>query len=86
MQSVTNAPLLTSIVSQDGIYADFEVDEQTYLQNIRATAKSAEAEKSIIVEVAAPGDEDHPIRGHISSFDNRINTGTSHSRPSPLRQ
>jgi len=30
-----NAPLLTSIVSSDSIYADFEIDEQTYLRHIQ---------------------------------------------------
>ena len=42
VQTQTGAPpLLTSIVSNDGIYADFDVDEQTYLNNVRAHAKHA---------------------------------------------
>ena len=34
VQAGINAPVLTSIVSSSGIYADFEVDEQTYLQTL----------------------------------------------------
>jgi multidrug efflux system membrane fusion protein len=75
VQSGANAPLLTSIVSQNGIYVDFDVDEQTYLQ-IRASAQNAAAEKAIPVEVFTQGGEDHPVAGLLSSFDNRINTGT----------
>ena len=38
VQNGAAAPLLTSIVSENGIYADFEVDEQTYLSTIRDAA------------------------------------------------
>src|SRR5690606_12690632 len=31
VQTGPGAPLLASIISNDGIYADFEVDEQTYM-------------------------------------------------------
>lgn len=71
-----NAPVLTSIVSNEGIYADFEVDEQTYLRNIRSTASDREAESKIPVKISL-GDDDEPVcDGYIKSFDNRINTST----------
>jgi len=76
VQSGANAPLLTSIVSQNGIYVDFDVDEQTYLRTVRAAAKQAQAEKAIPVEVFPEGGDASAISGVISSFDNRINTGT----------
>jgi multidrug efflux system membrane fusion protein len=76
VQSGANAPLLTSVVSKDGIYADFEVDEQTYLRTIRATADTAAKERAIPVELTVPGDETHPSRGTIHSFDNRIDTAS----------
>jgi multidrug efflux system membrane fusion protein len=78
VQSGANAPLLTSIVSDDGIYADFDVDEQTYLQTIRA---SGNAQPLVPVQVVAQGD-DHPYTGVIESFDNRIDTvsGTIRAR------
>ncbi len=76
VQAGPGAPLLTSIVSNDGIYADFEVDEQTYLKSFRAqTATQAQAQE-IPVIVTAPGDDAHPHRGTIYSFDNKIDTGT----------
>jgi multidrug efflux system membrane fusion protein len=73
VQSGANAPLLTSIVSNDGIYADFDVDEQTYLGAVRATATK---EKNIPVELTIPGDTGHTYDGTIESFDNKIDTGT----------
>lgn len=75
VQTGPNAPLLTSIVSNDGIYADFDVDEQTYLQNIRSHAATSNQEARIPVELAIQGD-DRVYRGTIESFDNRIETST----------
>lgn len=76
VQSGANAPLLTSIVSNDGIYSDFDVDEQTYLDAVRARATTVAGEKTIPVELTIPGDSGHAYEGTIESFDNRINTGT----------
>ncbi|HEX3665269.1 MAG TPA: efflux RND transporter periplasmic adaptor subunit [Rhizomicrobium sp.] len=76
VQSGANAPLLTSIVSNDGIYSDFDVDEQTYLQAVRGHATSASSEKNIPVELTIPGDSGHTYNGAIESFDNRISTAT----------
>jgi multidrug efflux system membrane fusion protein len=69
-------PLLASIVSDDGVYADFEVDEQTYLNSIRNYGQTREQEQNIPVELAIRGDSGHVYRGNIESFDNRIDTGT----------
>jgi multidrug efflux system membrane fusion protein len=72
VQAGIGAPVLTSIVSQDGIYADFEVDEQTYLQTIRNSAKGNAEESHIPVQLIVQGDSDHVYSGFIQSFDNRI--------------
>jgi multidrug efflux system membrane fusion protein len=69
-------PLLTSIVSDNGVYADFEVDEQTYLNNVRGKAKSADQEHAIPVELTVGGDAAHVYRGTIESFDNHITVGS----------
>ena len=69
------APLLTTIVSNDGIYADFDVDEQTYLRSVRAHAATLAQEKKLPVQLTVQGDA-HPYDGMIESFDNRIETGT----------
>jgi multidrug efflux system membrane fusion protein len=76
VQVATGAPLLTSIVSDDGIYADFDVDEQTYIRNIHAHAGTQAAEQKIPVELTLSGDSSHPYKGFIQSFDNRITTGS----------
>jgi multidrug efflux system membrane fusion protein len=76
VQVATGAPLLTSIVSDDGIYADFDVDEQTYVRNIHAHAGTQADQQKIPVELTLSGDKDSIYKGFIQSFDNRINTGS----------
>ncbi|HTT83611.1 MAG TPA: efflux RND transporter periplasmic adaptor subunit [Rhizomicrobium sp.] len=76
VQSGANAPLLTSIVSNDGIYADFDVDEQTYLEAVRAQAATAAQQRHLPVELTIPGDTGYVYDGAIESFDNKINTST----------
>ena len=76
VQSGVNAPLLTSVVSGNGIYADFDVDEQTYLEAVRAHATTAAQEQKIPVALTIPGDTGHVYNGTIESFDNKISTGT----------
>jgi multidrug efflux system membrane fusion protein len=73
-------PVLTSIVSDNGVYADFEVDEQTYLNNVRNYGQAHEAQKKIPVDVVVRGNEDHVYRGQIYSFDNRIDNGSGSIR------
>jgi len=70
------APLLTTIVSNDGIYADFEVDEQTYLQSIRTHTQRLEQERQIPVELSLDGDGGRTYKGKIYSFDNKIDTSS----------
>ena len=82
VQAGPNAPLLTSIVSDEEIYADFEVDERTYLQFVQAGAKTLEAEQRIPVRLAVGGDAGIEVEGYIHTFDNRIDpaTGTIRAR------
>ena len=81
VQAGANAPLLTSIVSNDGIYADFDVDEQTYLKAVRAFTANSAGESSLPVQLVAQGD-DHLYSGNLESFDNHIDTvsGTIRAR------
>ena len=76
VQSGASAPLLTSIVSNDGIYADFDVDEQTYLDTVRTHAATPARQENIPVDLTIPGDSGHAWQGTIESFDNQINAGT----------
>lgn len=75
VQAGPNAPVLTTIVSDEGIYADFDVDEQTYLQNIRPHLGGGQNEKTIPVQLVL-SDGSVVEDGYIKSFDNRIDTST----------
>ena len=76
VQAGAAAPVLTSIVSDNGIYADFDVDEQTYLRNVRAHAATVDQEKAVPVELTMQGGADRVYAGTIYSFDNHIDTGS----------
>jgi membrane fusion protein, multidrug efflux system len=82
VQPGSNAPLLTTIVSNDTIYADFEVDELTYIESVRSYAKGRDDERRIPVQLSVLGDTAHVYRGTIYSFDNRIDpaSGTIRAR------
>lgn len=76
VQTGPNAPLLASVVSNDGIYADFNVDEQSYVSNIRTQAATTQSERQLPVVMTVQGASDHLYRGTIYSFDNKIDTGS----------
>ena len=76
--SATAAPqLLASIVSDNGVYADFDVDEQTYLNIVRGNGVSPDRQQAIPVTLTVQGDsEARAYRGSIESFDNHISAGS----------
>jgi multidrug efflux system membrane fusion protein len=71
VSSTPTPPLLASIASKDGVYADFEVDEQTYLSGVRGREQG----QAIPVELKVQGDS-KVYRGTVDSFDNHIDTGS----------
>ena len=80
VEAGANAPLLASIVSGNGIYADFNVDEQTYLSAMRAAGGAA---NRIAVRLTVPDAAGNRVYdGTIYSFDNKIDpaTGTIRAR------
>ncbi len=79
VQAGPSAPLLTSIVADDQLYVDFEVDEKTYI-NSRQHVGSAE-ENPTEVRLKLPGSEKE-FHGYVHSFDNQINpsSGTVRAR------
>ena len=82
VQAGPNSPVLTSIVSNDGIYADFDVDEETYLRYGRATG-GGDVESTIPVRLLVGKDGGRNVyEGRIHAFDNRIDpqTGTIRAR------
>ncbi len=76
------SPLLTTIVSDGALYADFDVDEATYLRFVRAGARDLASERRIPVRLNAGGAGGIEAEGYIHSFDNRIDrrTGTIRAR------
>lgn len=69
-----NAPLLTTIVSNDKIFADFEIDEQTYIQQVRANKKE-QNDKKIPVKLML-NSSDKAYKGYMHSFDNQIDSAS----------
>lgn len=82
VQAGSDAPLLTSIVSDSGIYADFDVDENTYLRNVRTADTSPDGDRKIPVQLLVGSEGTEMYRGRIYAFDNRIDpaTGTIRAR------
>ena len=78
VQAGANAPVLTTIVSNDRLYAEFDVDEQTYVKAVRQES----AHGAMPVELALAGDASVVYRGRIHAFDNRLDThsGTIRAR------
>lgn len=73
-----NAPVLTQIVANDKLYAEFNVDEATYVQMVRNTQNV----QAMPVELNLAGDAATTYEGHIYAFDNRLdtNSGTIRAR------
>jgi multidrug efflux system membrane fusion protein len=71
-----NAPLLTTVVPSDEIYADFEIDEGTFLEYAHSGSTSVSEVNKIPVKMALSGEMEAKHGGHVSSFDNRLNTSS----------
>ncbi len=77
VEAGSSAPLLTTIVANQLIYAEFDVDEQTYLQSVRQSETA-----DMPVQLTLPGDSSRIYQGAIRSFDNRLDStsGTIRAR------
>jgi len=67
-----NSPVLASIVSHNRLYAEFNVDEQTYIRFVRGTTDT----ESMPVELTLDADESVIYKGKLHAFDNRLNTAS----------
>lgn len=65
-----SAPLLTTIVSSTPIYADFEIDETTYLKYVGANVTNNQSAATIPVTLTL---DKLTREGHVASFDNQVN-------------
>jgi multidrug efflux system membrane fusion protein len=77
IESGVNAPVLTTVVAHDRLYAEFDVDEQTYI-NMARDRKNGD----MPVELRLSSDQSAVYHGVVHSFDNRLNTtsGTIRAR------
>jgi multidrug efflux system membrane fusion protein len=71
------APVLTTLVSVNPIYASFEADEQVVTHALRelpgaADGASARMVERIPVQMGTAADADTPIKGHLQLVDNQV--------------
>lgn len=73
-----NAPVLTEIVATRQLFAEFSVDEATYIEFVR-TVKNTQI---MPVQLTLASNSDVVYQGHITSFDNRLDatSGTIRAR------
>lgn len=75
-----NAPVLTRIVATDKLYAEFNVDEATYVQFVRQSAVPSD----MPVELTLASDASVSYKGHITAFDNQLDSGSGTIRARAL--
>ena len=73
VQTMPAVVLMTSIVSSNPIYADFAMDEPTYLAYVRAGQTTPDKAQDIPVQVGLAGEASAAHTGKVKSFDNQIN-------------
>jgi multidrug efflux system membrane fusion protein len=66
-----NAPILTSLVSVNPIYASFDVDEQTYLRYLARDTK-----RNVPVELGLADETGYSRKGVVVTVDNQLNTNS----------
>lgn len=67
-----SGPALTTLVSDDRIYAAFDVDEQTFLKSVNP-ARTVRG-TTLPVHLGLADQDGHPFEGRIHSVDNRLDT------------
>ena len=76
----SNAPILTSIVSLDPIYADFDIDEKTYVKYLHNANNDVSQLSNIPVTMGLAGEAPDAHAGKIHAFDNELNTASGSIR------
>src|ERR1700692_2134515 len=77
---VSSDSLLTTIVSDDPVYASFDADEQTFLRYSRNAANRTAGEDPVYMGLT--DEKDFPHRGRLNFVDNQVDrkTGTIRAR------
>jgi multidrug efflux system membrane fusion protein len=73
VQMFPNAPLLTTVVTYTPVYADFDMDEQTYLGYVQAGLTANDKAAQIPVEIGLTGQTGALHKGFVKTFDNQMN-------------
>ncbi|KGM07446.1 RND efflux system, membrane fusion protein CmeA [Methylophaga thiooxydans] len=78
IETSPNAPVLTTLVANNRLYAEFDVDEQTYIKFVR----SSQRDQKMPVEMTLAADNSVIYQGEIHSFDNQldVSSGTIRAR------
>lgn len=74
--------ILTTVVSIDAIYADFDIDEPTYLKSVRQKSDAEGLAPQTPVQLVLSADQSVVYDGKIVAFDNQLdsNAGTIRAR------
>lgn len=77
-----NAPILTSVVSSDPIFVDFDIDENAFVNYMQKGPQENHSANKIPVLMGLATESDLSHQGFIESFDNEFNTtsGTIRAR------
>ena len=67
-----NAPVLATLVANKQLYAEFNVDEQTYIKSVRSSQDTS----AMPIELTLAADESVVYKGHVHSFDNQLNSSS----------
>lgn len=71
-------PVMTTVVSQDPIYADFEADEQRFLTYLAGSGNDSSTLSNVVVMLELANGT--TAQGHVHSFDNQLNTMSGNIR------
>lgn len=71
-----DATLLTTVVSQDPVYVDFEADERAWLRYGQQAGVGAQAIAHNPVQVGLVSEDGYPHAGTVASVDNQVDPGT----------
>ena len=87
VQAGPNAPVLTSLGHLERLYAEFDVDEETYFRIVRSrNDNSSEGERALSaivpVEITIQGQDDRVYQATLYAFDNQLDesSGTIRAR------
>src|SRR5690606_17865385 len=72
VEAGANAPVLTTIVANDRLYAEFNVDEQSYIR----FARNQGQRQDMPVELSLAQDKAQVYAGHIHAFDNSLDSSS----------